>query len=193
MRQVFQFGISRGQVVLISRHQPNLAVFDESDRAVAVPFDFKEPVGAIKGFCDRRRPAWDGRQGMGRLTGPADGTRTQRTDFFTGWFDCGILRQLPELQFALSGLSAGFLRFLFSFSLFAAARRSFVDFFFFSSLAMASASHAALTLPRPAGGLLVHSFDFASPPISFMVRLVSTEVSNLSMSYPFDLRGRRAS
>src|ERR1035438_489666 len=46
-----------------------------------------------------------------------------------------------------------------------------------STRAIASASHAALTLPRDAGRLLFHSADLRSPPICASVRLVSMEVS----------------
>src|SRR5436853_166009 len=53
------------------------------------------------------------------------------------------------------------------------------DFFRFarSSLAKVSASQGAFTLPRDAGRPLSHSADAWSPPISRMVRPVSTEVS----------------
>src|SRR5215470_10714484 len=43
-----------------------------------------------------------------------------------------------------------------------------------SARATAAASHAAFTFPRPAGRLLVHSFDPASPAICFIVRSVRT-------------------
>src|ERR1700690_2716160 len=46
-----------------------------------------------------------------------------------------------------------------------------------SALATASASQAALSLPRVAGRLLVHSAESVSPPICAMVRLVRTDVS----------------
>src|SRR5215467_8987824 len=49
---------------------------------------------------------------------------------------------------------------------------------------MASASHAAFNFPRPAGRLLAHCFDRASPAISSMLRLLSTDSSVFPASYP---------
>jgi hypothetical protein len=53
-----------------------------------------------------------------------------------------------------------------------------------SARAIASASHPALTFPRDAGRLLVHSADPASPAICAIVRPVRTEVSYSSMLNP---------
>src|SRR5271155_3550497 len=57
--------------------------------------------------------------------------------------------------------------------------------FFFSTLANVSANHGAFTFPRDTGGLLVHWAEPASPAISAIERLLRTELSYLSMSYPF--------
>src|SRR5579862_5538000 len=54
--------------------------------------------------------------------------------------------------------------------------------FFLSSLASVSASQGAFTFPRDAGLLLFHSAEPASPAISDMERLLSTELSYCSMS-----------
>src|SRR5271157_5686140 len=55
---------------------------------------------------------------------------------------------------------------------------------FWSARAIASASHAAFTLPRDAGRLLFHSAEPSSPAICAIVRLVRTDVSYESMSKP---------
>src|ERR1700722_2024097 len=52
---------------------------------------------------------------------------------------------------------------------------------FLSARAIASASHAAFTLPPGAGRLVVHFAEPASPAICAMVRSLKTEVSNLSI------------
>src|SRR5579871_1218736 len=51
-RHVFQFGITGGEFVLVARDQADFAVLDEGYGAVAVPFDFEEPVGAVEGIFD---------------------------------------------------------------------------------------------------------------------------------------------
>src|SRR5215470_16256248 len=70
-------------------------------------------------------------------------------DFFPDFADCVLL----VLFWSFSAILAS----------------SAVTAFFSSARAIASANQAAFTLPLPAGRLLVHSFDFASPPISSMV------------------------
>ncbi len=50
--QVVQFGILRGEVVLIARHQANFAFGDERNGAVTVPLDFKQPLGIVEGLLD---------------------------------------------------------------------------------------------------------------------------------------------
>src|ERR1700686_2755162 len=52
-----------------------------------------------------------------------------------------------------------------------------LTFFFASTRATASASHAAFTLPRAAGGLLFHSADPSSLAIRGIVRSVRIDVS----------------
>src|SRR2546423_11047707 len=56
--------------------------------------------------------------------------------------------------------------------------------FFFSTRAIASASHAAFNLPRAAGRLLFHCRERASPAIASMLRLLSTDSSISPASYP---------
>ena len=48
LRQAAEFGKLRGKVILSARHQTHAAVFDESDGAVTVPFDFKQPVRIVE-------------------------------------------------------------------------------------------------------------------------------------------------
>src|SRR5215472_17766441 len=43
-RQILEFGIAAGQLILIPRNQPDRSLFDECDGTVAVPLNFKEPV-----------------------------------------------------------------------------------------------------------------------------------------------------
>src|ERR1700716_1218350 len=63
---------------------------------------------------------------------------------------------------------------------------SAVKFFFFfrSARAIAFASHAALTFPRDAGRLLLHSAEPSSPAICAIVRPVRMEVSYSSIWNP---------
>src|SRR4051812_20712494 len=78
-------------------------------------------------------------------------------------------------------------RFTGVFSLFVVASRSssgIFGLFFFSTRAMASASHAAFNLPRAAGRSLFHSRERPSPAISSMLRLLSTDSSISPASYP---------
>ena len=57
LRQAFEFGKLRGEIILIARHQTNAAVFDESNGTVTVPFDFKQPVRIVEGLGGGGRPA----------------------------------------------------------------------------------------------------------------------------------------
>src|SRR5439155_5774012 len=102
-------------------------------------------------------------------------------------FQHGGQRGLRRISFVSSRLSipdrslcSGY-RFIFFVFFSAGAGVSFVAEVFFrfsrSSLANVSASQGAFTLPRDAGRSLSHSAEALSPPISRMVRPVSTEVS----------------
>src|SRR5271156_12190 len=73
-------------------------------------------------------------------------------------------------------LEAFFLSFAAPFALSAAKALGFE-----SARAIASASHAAFTLPRVAGRLLDHSAEPASPAICAMVRSVKIDVSYFSL------------
>ena len=52
---VFQLRIACSQFILVPRDQAHLAVFDEGDRAIAVPLDLKQPVRVVKRILDRFR------------------------------------------------------------------------------------------------------------------------------------------
>ena len=60
LRQAAKFGKLCGEVVLIARHQTHAAVFDESDGAVAVPLDFKQPCQDCRKPWRPKSPASDG-------------------------------------------------------------------------------------------------------------------------------------
>ncbi len=50
LRQAPKFGKLRREVVLVARHQTHAPVFNEGDGAVAVPFDFEQPVRIVEGL-----------------------------------------------------------------------------------------------------------------------------------------------
>ena len=56
--QSAQFGILRGQLILIAGNQAKVVVVDEGDGAVAIPFDFEEPLRIVKRFGN-----WSGQHG----------------------------------------------------------------------------------------------------------------------------------
>src|SRR5262249_53564729 len=115
-------------------------------------------------------------EGMGFSTAPGKAFTTEATEVRED-FDVflGDSAWAAELGCALA---LAFVLPLFAFF----ASSAFDAFRFLSVRAIASASHAAFTLPRVAGRLLVPSADFLSPAISPMVRPVSTEVSYASIS-----------
>src|SRR5271166_4767716 len=89
----------------------------------------------------------------------------------------------PDEGFVLSTHGAASRGLLLFFS--APSALSAVEAFrFWSARAIASASHAAFTLPRDAGRLLFHAAEPSSPAICAIVRFVRTDVSYESMSKP---------
>jgi len=122
-----EFGILAGEVVLIAGHEADGFVFDEGDGSVAVPFDFEKP-------------------GRGRR-------RLFRGSASMGWIlwgkGLGLFspREAREIRRKMRLCRIFFWRSLRFFSV------RFVS----SSLATASASHAALSLPFGPAGRLIHS------------------------------------
>ena len=50
---IVQFGILRGQVVLVARNQSDLALGDKRNGAITVPLDFEQPFGVVERLFDR--------------------------------------------------------------------------------------------------------------------------------------------
>src|SRR6267378_4238372 len=108
--------------------------------------------------------------GIGFSTAPGNPFTTEDTEDFLAFFSTA------GAAFALvtdRRPAAFFLLLLFSVTSVSPVVKPFR---FLSARATASASHAALSFPRAAGRLLVHSVDPLSPAISLMVRPVSTDV-----------------
>src|SRR5580704_9469786 len=127
--------------------------------------------------------------GMGRLIGLETKTAVDAEDaegmevFFSGAGRFG--NPLPFADGSAEVLPfVGCTGFDFLFASASSAASGFFSFFFFlSSRAIASASHGAFNLPPPAGRLR-HSLEPASPALSSMLRLLSTDSSKSTASYP---------
>src|ERR1700748_1536271 len=124
--------------------------------------------------------------GMARLTGTETKTAEDSEDAET--LGSSLLLEALNLENDSFGLPLPFSAVrasfrprpeVFALLIFASSASSavLVCFFFLSIRAHASASHAAFNRPCPAGRLLVHSRDRASPAISSMLRLLSTDSS----------------
>ena len=164
---------------MVARHQARVAVGDEGDGAIPVPLEFRRAIGVVERLPEINASIGVMDAGIGRFSAPFKPFTAELAEFAEGPLVTDFAGRAKVSAVSLVPLvPLGFP----SSSFVPLVVEVFAFDFFLSTRARVSASQAAFAPPRDAFLLLCHSAEPASPAICDMVRLVSTDLSYLSIS-----------